>query len=68
MISSKHILKDPEAFKLSLSPFIAPTTPSVPGKAAGVHTAGASYLIPTRRGTWDEGRRAVKKRNGTLTG
>lgn len=30
MISSKHILKDPEAFKLSLSHFMAVTTPSFP--------------------------------------
>lgn len=29
MISSKHIVKDPEAFKLSLSHFIALTTPSL---------------------------------------
>lgn len=61
MILSKHIVKDPEAFKLSLSHFMAPTTPSLPRKVNGrgrsdtTKQRGSSHLIRDRTVSWNMG-------------
>ena len=65
MMSSKHILKGPEAFKLRLSHFMALTTLSLPRKVIGYgrprakeQCGSAHQRAALCRGTWEDGGRS----------
>lgn len=56
MISSKHTVKDPDAFKLCSSRFMALTSPSLPRKVSG---HGLLSLHQRLQGVREQGRKAV---------